>query len=461
MDSYVGDPRVAWDRIVRERLTERNPMTDWSKATPTKIPNVYAIEGGHLVRARVMDPVTGKLREVKKVLPGADAATALKWLEDERARIKSGVPLPQIQRTRFAEFVRSLFEEKVGNGDIRSAKGRERWAHTLEHLISGTTGPKSERYVAGFGDMFIDKLHPSHVDEWKLGIAGLIEAGDYKPTTANGWLSILRVVAKAAARKYDLPRSFADGISDFDVSEHDPYPEEEPNALLPEQVPLFLAAMRETYPQHYAMTFLEFATGLRPSSLRPLRRGGQMPDVLWDTGRLLVRRSVTLGEVMNTTKTKRRYVISLPREVMDVLVWHVETQLTTPEMRESELLFPAITGGFRSPSVLNKPFEDVASTLGLPPFTQRGLRRTFQDLCREAQVEDVVKRSISGHGTKKMGDHYSTVNAVEQQRSIAKGDRPVRQRQSYVSSVRDHRWYLRWYPTRGRWCLNEKSRLAR
>ena len=38
---------------------------------------------------------------------------------------------------------------------------------------------------------------------------------------------------------------------------------------------------------------------------------------------------------------------------------------------------------FRSPSVLNKPFEDVSSRMGLGyTFTQRGMRRTFNDLAR-------------------------------------------------------------------------------
>jgi hypothetical protein len=39
------------------------------------------------------------------------------------------------------------------------------------------------------------------------------------------------------------------------------------------------------------MTYLVLATGLRPSSLRPLRRCGKEGDVLWETGFLLVRRS--------------------------------------------------------------------------------------------------------------------------------------------------------------------------
>ena len=118
--------------------------------------------------------------------------------------------------------------------------------------------------------------------------------------------------------------------------------------------------------QHYAMTYLGFATGLRPSLLRPLRRTGPTPDVLWDEGVVLVRRSHTLGdEVMNTTKTKLRQRITVPPEVMDVLRWHVDTQLTTPEQKASELLFPAEDGGFRSVSFLKKAFATVAQLIGL------------------------------------------------------------------------------------------------
>ena len=61
------------------------------------------------------------------------------------------------------------------------------------------------------------------------------------------------------------------------------------------------------------MTYVGLITGLRPSSLRPVRRRGPEPDVLWDKNRLLVRRSHSLGdEVMRTTKQKRRYAIDLP-----------------------------------------------------------------------------------------------------------------------------------------------------
>jgi integrase len=124
---------------------------------------------------------------------------------------------------------------------------------------------------------------------------------------------------------------------------------------------------------------------------------------------------------MNTTKQRVKYRIHLPPEAIKILRWHMETQLVTTEQKESDLLFPAVTGGFRSPSVLNKPFAEVAGGIGLGKrFTQRALRRTFNDLARAAHIEGVVTKSISGHLTEKMRERYSTVGAVEQRESIAK-----------------------------------------
>ena len=58
-------------------------------------------------------------------------------------------------------------------------------------------------------------------------------------------------------------------------------------------VPPFLASFWRMYPQHFALIYMMLVTGLRPSSLRPLRRRGPHCDVLWEEGVLLVRRSHT------------------------------------------------------------------------------------------------------------------------------------------------------------------------
>jgi integrase len=384
---------------------------------PSAVPGVWKRkEGGHFVRARVVDPTSGRMTEIKRSLPEADEATAHKWLSDERARIRAGLVLAPRPQTRFSDFAVSLLEEKVTLKHIKSARSRERWRHTLEHLIGGTEG------VQGFGEMFVDQILPAHIDRWRLGIARLIASERYSPVTPNGWLSIMRVITKAAKKKFQLPCDPMEGIENFDTSEHETYTAEEPNTLDPEQARKFLTCMLEEYPQHYAMTHLGMATGLRPSSMRPIRRGGKTPDVLWDEGVIHVRRSHTLGdEVMNTTKTGLRQRINVPADVIEVLRWHERTQIVTEEQRSSELLFPAEDGRLHSEHVLRTPFARVCALVGLPlRFTPHGMRRTFNDLARAARVESLVTRSISGHLTDRMREHYSTVTPVEQRESIGR-----------------------------------------
>jgi hypothetical protein len=145
--------------------------------------------------------------------------------------------------------------------------------------------------LTGLGELFIDEIRPAHIEAWRTGIARLIGAGNYAPTTANGWLFILRHILKRAKRELQLPFNAAEGVPAFDTSEHEVYTEEEPNALTSEETARFLACMKDEFQAQYAMTFLGFATGLRPSSMRPLRRSGATPDVLWDQGVILIRRS--------------------------------------------------------------------------------------------------------------------------------------------------------------------------
>lgn len=234
---------------------------------PSAVPGVWKRkEGGHFVRARVVNAATGQIKEIKRCMPSSDEATAYKWLSDERERLRAGLVSAAPQQTRFADFVTSLVATKVKNGDICSAKGRERWRHTLTHLIAGTTGPKSGTFVPGFGEYFLDRLDVTHVESWRTGIATLITAGDYSPNTCNSWLAILRVIMKAARRAHRLPHLATEDVKDFDTSKHDTYTDEEPNALLPEEVGVFLETLRASYPQFFAMAYLGLSS--RGSALR-------------------------------------------------------------------------------------------------------------------------------------------------------------------------------------------------
>lgn len=373
-------------------------------APKATLPGVFRKkEGGWLVRGRAIDAKTGKQKEVRFTLEEVDARGAYDVLQEELRKVRLGVTDTEPEKIRFSDYAVSLLERRVATGEIASAKTRELWGLVLrKHLLPA------------FGDVFLDEIRRTDIEKWRTEVGKKIQSGAYKPQTANGWLRILRAIVNAAFEEFEWTKNPLNGVKPFEESSHAPYTEEEPNALEPQEVPAFLARMRAKYPQHFAMTVLGFVTGLRPSSLRPLRRRGPTPDLLLDSGILHVRRSQTLGdEVMPTTKTKRNQRIALPASVVDILRWHIDSLPEGP-MRESELLFPSETGGFRATSVLKKPFDDVTAAIGLKKHVSpRAMRRTFQDLARAASVGDLVTRAVSGHATEEMQRHYSTVRVEE------------------------------------------------
>lgn len=381
----------------------------WIAPRPTK-PGVWRRkEGGYLVRGRTVDPRTGKMKEVRLNVEADDAISAFNLLHAELRKVRDGATAP-VPTTSFGEFATSLFEAKVKAGDLRSAAGRVKWAQALEHHL-----------LPAFGQLRVDQIRHADVAQWRLRIGEKVTAGTYSPHTANTWLAVMRVVMQAAVSQCELPRNPMLGVKNLDTSGHG-YTDEEPNSLTASEMPLFLQKFRELFPQHFAFVCLGFFLGHRPSTLRPLRRSGPTPDVLLDEALILVRQSHTEGqEVMPTTKTKIRQRIRVPDLLVEILRWHVETQLTTDAMRESELLFPAEDGRLRSRSALKKPFAIVARASGLKKrVSPKAMRRTFQDLARAAEIKDIVTRAISGHATETMQHHYSTVAAEEKQQAIAK-----------------------------------------
>src|SRR5215510_12734987 len=280
-------------------------------------------DGGFHVRARVTDPRTGTMLEIRRALPDVRRASdALQWLQAERAAKLQTGPEGETVAPHFRDYAATILERKIGLGRIRSAAGRAKWASAIAtHLIPA------------FGPLYVDQMQPSDVKTWQSKIAARIQRGELSPATANTALAVLRQILGEAVNDYDM-RDPMRGVNAFDTRGWSSYTEESPNSLAPGDVPRFLAAMRELHPAHYAFTFSGLTTGLRPSSLRPLRRSGPDADVKWDTGILLIRRSHTLGsEVMPFTKTAKDQRLHMPEPLVEVLRWHVNEQLLHTKMR--------------------------------------------------------------------------------------------------------------------------------
>jgi integrase len=383
---------------------------NWIARTPSR-PGVWRRrDGGYLIRARARDARSGRLREIKRVLRHSDATAAYQLLQDLRQQIRSGTPASGPLRPRFCDYAVSLLETKLATAEIKSAASRQQWISDLRlHLLPA------------FGVLYMDQIRRADIEQWRRRVADLLSCGRYAPTTANGWLDKLRVVFNSAAIELELDRNPLAGVRPFDTSTRPTYTEEQPNALTADELRAFLGAARRRYPQHFAMIALGFATGLRPSSLRPLRRRGPQGDVLWEEGAILIRRSHTVQkEVMNTTKTGRRQKLALPPDLMAILRWHVE-QLPEGPQRDSDLLFPGRHGGLAAGSTLAAVYRRLSAAVGGGKrLTPRAMRRTFQDLARAAEVRDVVTRAVSGHASDSMQRHYSTVSADEMRANLAR-----------------------------------------
>jgi hypothetical protein len=210
-----------------------------------------------------------------------------------------------------------------------------------------------------------------------------IASGRYKPLTMNTDLSVLRVVMASAKLELDLLHNPMASGRTVRHQSTPAYTFEEPNSLTVDELRGFLRRMRDAFAGHCAMTFIGFALGKRPSTLRPLRRKGSTPDIHRDTGVLLFRRSNTLGQRGDGRRQDRwRGARASTRAAPRDPALARRDAAVNGLLSSVDLLSPALYGGFRSRNVLDKPLRAAARAVGLEKrVTPRGMRRTFQDLC--------------------------------------------------------------------------------
>lgn len=400
-------------------------------------------DGGFHIRGRARDPKTGRLREIERSLPDCkrdrDAAAIL---IAELDKIRAGGVTRAIRYPTFGEWAVTVFDRKVKAGNIKSRSGRDKWDQSIRlHLLPA------------FGPIYIDQLTREDVETWRTEVLlaereftadtkrkRRLRDGKYSPQTVNTIIGVLRQITLEASEAFHIA-DVCRTIDNADARGHRTYTYESPNSIKPADVPEFLGLVRLAYPKHYAMVFLGITTGLRPSSMRPLRRKGPFADVKWEDGKLLVRRSQTRGnEVMGFTKTDLDQVLDLDPEQLSVLRWHCdrldrriaklrekpETLAIAEALEASDLLFPASPtrwskgGGFRSRSCLDEMFKDIGERMKLGyRISPRAMRRTFDDLARAAKVKDLVARAIGGWRTREMQDHYATVGSDEVRGALA------------------------------------------
>ena len=199
-----------------------------------------------------------------------------------------------------------------------------------------------------------------------------------------------------------------------------PAPEEPegPNALTPEQLATFLATAREKYPRQYAFLATLAFTGLRFCHASALR----WEDIDEDAKVIRVQRKQVNGKVGPVSRKKRApREYPLDPQLADILKEHRQRMVREQEEGiESGWIFPSCTGGLRHRSSHRKALRACAKAAGVEErFTGHGLRRTFNDLSRRAHIDPIVSKSLTGHVTEAMREHYSSVGMDEKRQAVA------------------------------------------
>lgn len=372
-----------------------------SRGTKTTYPGVKKLGAGSFrIEGEARDPRTGRRRQVERILNGVTAREASRIRAEELDRIRNGETEGTTERRRLRDSCEQWLELKTPSVDWRTGEG---YARALAH-VCGEPGRSLRDRDGGLGDFYSDAFTRADVQTF---VNAQLAFG-YSPETIRGWLRVLRTMAEDNG--WPNPA--------FRVSLPDA-PDRGSNMLGEEQLAAFLRAMKEWFPQHYALTVVLACTGLRFCHATSLRF-----DDVDETHRLLhIRRKQVRGVVGTVSRKKKApKVIPIEKEVLDVIRWHRQTMLADqhPGLADG-WVFPSKNGKlFLGTNSLSKAWKACLKAAGIGErFTVHGLRKTFNDVTRRAKVDPLVIKSITGHVTEDMREHYSTVDLTEKRQAVA------------------------------------------
>ena len=347
--------------------------------------------GALSVHLKWRDPKTGRTKEVDRTFEGlATPAEANGRREELRAQLEAG-ELENRARMRVKDYARSWLSTKLPTLKPSTAS---RYAsaldlHVLPHL----------------GEMYVDAVERGDVILMRDALGERL-----KPATVNGALRVLRTMFGDAELELDLlpnPTMRVEALTDRVV-------DEDPNCLSGEQLARLLDATHKVSPQHYPLFRTLAETGMRISEATSLR----WDDVDERRGIILIRRWHWRGQV-GTTKTNRTRTVPMTPGLAAVLADHRRDMLEAqaPGLADG-WVFPSKAGTLMSHVTLQKPLKAALAAAGISErFTLHGFRRTFNNLLRQATTGEVV-RSMTGHVTERMTEHYSHVETAEMQRAV-------------------------------------------
>lgn len=374
-------------------------MSEGTKERKTKARGIRDLGNGwYRIRVTCIDHKTGKQRELDRKIQArglVEARKAQLVMRDELTQQPAVSAVRVSLRTATASWLLEKTTAKRSDGSTRlTPKTRERYKLAIEKHLG----------LRPLGDVFLDAVTKRDVEKWRDALGT-----KYRSATVNG---SLRVFKQALS---ELGKDVARTVSRL-PEDDSRITEDEPNALDSVELGKFLAAVRDHWPEHYALILFLVVTTWRVNTAIAV----EWTDLDFDRGEARAKRRLSGDEIVPGVKRSRKSVDIAPltKELSAVLEAHRAT--FNEKQKSSGLVFPGAAGGYRAKSVLRRCFKDVKKRLGMTKrFTVHGLRRTGCGLYRQA-ADSVVAKSIAGHITDAMHTHYSVVHGDEKRAAAEK-----------------------------------------
>lgn len=380
-----------------------------------RYPGVTSLgKGWYRIRTEVIDPKTGRSRELDRKVrakSGSDAAKIRAKLRDEWLA-KRGASVADGPR-RLGEALDAWLKRK--RGEVRPS-------------TASTYGSAVAAWRAILGDYLIERIDPADVRDVLIGWR---EGGD-ATDTINGRLRVLRTFARE-----EKCAAIIEGVRALERSVHeDEADEDEGRGLSLEELRRFLAAgptvelaangePTKPWRRAWAMVATMAWTGMRFGEASAL----EWRDVNLDAGTIRVRRAQWRGIVGHTKAKASRRLIVIPDELVETLREHRRAMMAHQQPGvDLPLVFPSRRVGTKSGKIghvtngyAGKAITRVCAAAKIDldgrPWVHV-LRHSFNNILRQ-NADELVRQSLIGHADEEVGKRYSSVTMDERRTAVA------------------------------------------
>lgn len=392
----------------RQILASREKHMSWSK---TEHAGIYRHDTKEKmqVRATAKDPETEKIVERQRTLATSNLAEAIAKREELKADIKGADDYPQ---TRHVADFAADWANRMRREGRWSKSTYEINRHTLENHI-----------IPQIGGLAVDDLTRGDVRRWIAYIeqAGYMQDGELKRYSRHSlqkyWVT-LKGLIKAMYLEGYCDYRFIEWCKDISGPDSEIEGRRESRTLTAEELAALVEAATEHMPRWSPHIKTLAYSGMRFGESAAL----EWRDVDFHERIIRIRRSWTRGEIGPTKTGKERTAPMVPA-VADAL--RIQRDRLAKEGNvglHEDIVFPSDCGTRRSAAAIHAPMRQAAKAAGIEGIKvgPQVLRRTFTTLLGNVGVRREMIKSVTGHATDAMHDHYTEIRPEDQRVAVAR-----------------------------------------